>query len=160
LIETVATIGCDRVTKHVATATLADAPRQSFLADTVRLEYMENTGAFLGLGADWPAATRTAVFGVGNALLLIALVVVARRQRWPRLAQLGVAFFVAGGVSNLVDRALHGAVVDFLNVGIGPLRTGIFNVADMAIMLGAGLFVVESARADRNGRDPGPTAGV
>jgi signal peptidase II len=100
------------------------------------------------------------VFGVGNALLLIALVVVARRQRWPRLAQLGVAFFVAGGVSNLVDRALHGAVVDFLNVGIGPLRTGIFNVADMAIMLGAGLFVVESARADRNGRDPGPTAGV
>ena len=57
-----------------------------------------------------------------------------------------MAFFVAGGGSNLVDRALHGAVVDFLNVGIGPLRTGIFNVADMAIMLGAALLVVEGWR--------------
>ena len=51
----------------------------------------------------------------------------------------------SGGASNLYDRALNnGAVVDFLNIGIGPLRTGIFNIADMAILFGAGLFLIAS----------------
>lgn len=148
LVAIVATIGCDRVTKYVAATTLAEAPAQSFLADTFRLEYAENTGAFLGLGADWPQPLRRAVFDVGNALLLLALVVFAVRHRWRRGALLGVALFVAGGASNLVDRLVQGAVIDFMNVGIGSLRTGIFNVADVAIMLGAALLVAEGYRSD------------
>ena len=150
LIAIAATIGCDRVTKHVAATTLSEAPSRSFLADTFRLEYVENTGAFLGLGEDWPLAIRTAVFGVGNGVLLIALAVLAMRGRWPRLALLGVALFVAGGASNLLDRIIYGMVIDFMNVGIGSLRTGVFNVADMAIMLGAGILVLEGYRSDRH----------
>jgi signal peptidase II len=42
--------------------------------------------------------------------------------------------------------------VDFLNVGIGPLRTGIFNVADMAIMLGVALLIA-GLRAMENAED-------
>jgi signal peptidase II len=156
LVAIVATIGCDRVTKYAAATTLADAPAQSFLADTFRLEYAENTGAFLSLGADWPAPVRRAIFDVGNALLLLALVAFAVRGRWPGKAALGVALFVAGGASNLVDRFLYGAVIDFMNVGIGPLRTGIFNVADMAIMLGAGLLAVEGYRSERHGPSTSP----
>jgi len=139
----------DRVTKHVAATTLSEASSRSFLADTFRLEYVENTGAFLGLGADWPLPVRTAVFGVGNGLLLLAVAVVAMRSRWPRRSLVGVAIFVAGGASNLLDRITYGMVIDFMNVGIGPLRTGIFNVADMAIMLGAGIFVLEGYRSAR-----------
>ena len=150
LIAIGATIGCDRVTKHVAATTLAEAPSRSFLADTFRLEYVENTGAFLGLGAAWPLAVRTAVFGVGNGLLLVGLVVLAMRARWPRRALLGVALFVAGGASNLLDRITYGMVIDFMNVGIGALRTGIFNVADVAIMLGASILVLEGSRSDRH----------
>jgi hypothetical protein len=41
-----ATIGCDRVTKHFAAVSLSDAPTESFMMDTVRLEYAENAGAF------------------------------------------------------------------------------------------------------------------
>ena len=149
LITIGVTIGCDRVTKHVAATALSEAPSRSFLADTFRLEYVENTGAFLGLGADWPLGARTAVFGVGNGLLLAALVVLAKRGRWPGRALLGVALFVAGGASNLLDRITYGTVIDFMNVGIGPLRTGIFNVADVAIMLGAGILVLEGYRSDR-----------
>jgi signal peptidase II len=149
LIAIGATIGCDRVTKYVAATTLADAPARSFLADTFRLEYVENTGAFLGLGADWPLPIRRAVFAVANAFLLVALSVLAMRGRWSGRALCGVALFVAGGASNLVDRLAHGAVIDFMNVGIGPLRTGIFNVADMAIMLGAGILVLEGYRSGR-----------
>jgi signal peptidase II len=146
-----ATIGCDRVTKHVAVSALADAPVRSFLGDTLRLEYAENTGAFLGLGRDWPRQVRTAVFGIANGLLLVALALVARRARWPKPALFGVALFVAGGASNLLDRIAYGTVIDFMNVGIGAVRSGIFNVADMAIMLGAGILVFERVRTGRHG---------
>jgi signal peptidase II len=50
--------------------------------------------------------------------------------------------FVAGGISNWIDRVVNGSVVDFMNVGVGWLRTGIFNFADVAIMLGITLFVL------------------
>jgi signal peptidase II len=53
-----------------------------------------------------------------------------------------LALFVAGGASNWIDRVTRGSVVDFLNVGVGPLRTGVLNVADVAIMLGAGVIVI------------------
>jgi signal peptidase II len=148
LIAIATTIGCDRVTKHVAATLLSETPSRSFLADTVRLEYTENTGAFLGLGADWPLAVRTAIFGVGNAVLLLALAVVAVRGRWPRRALIGVALFIAGGASNLLDRATDGMVIDFMNVGIGPLRTGIFNVADLAIVLGAVILALGGYSSD------------
>jgi signal peptidase II len=46
----------------------------------------------------------------------------------------------AGGIGNLIDRFSWGYVRDFLNVGLGPIRTGIFNVADAAMM--AGCFLV------------------
>ena len=149
LIAIGATIGCDQVTKHIASTTLADVPSRSFLADTIRLDYAENPGAFLSLGAEWPAPVRTAVFGVSNAVLLVALAILAVRRRWPKRALLGAALFIAGGVSNLVDRIAYGMVIDFMNVGVGSLRTGIFNVADMAIMLGAGVLVVEGYRSRR-----------
>jgi len=44
------------------------------------------------------------------------------------------AFIAGGGISNIYDRMFNnGHVIDFMNAGIGPVRTGIFNVADMAI---------------------------
>jgi signal peptidase II len=148
LLAVTATFSCDRITKHVAVNTLAGNPSRSFLADTLRLEYAENAGAFMSLGAEWPARTRVAVFGIGNAFLLSVLVTVAIRRRWPRSALVGVALFAAGGASNLFDRILYGNVIDFMNVGIGPLRTGIFNVADMAVLLGATIVLWTSYRFD------------
>jgi len=139
-----ATIGCDRVTKQVAETKLTGMATHSFFADTIRLEYVENAGAFLGVGAEWSPAVRTALFGFGNGLLLLVMSVLAIRHRWPRLALVGIAFFVAGGASNLLDRLTRGSVIDFINVGLGPLRTGIFNVADVAIMLGVGLVIIAS----------------
>lgn len=140
------TIGCDRVTKQVATVLLAGAPVRSYLGDTVRLAYAQNTGGFLSLGADWPSPVRTGVFTVGTCVLLLWLLAAASRRRWSSVALLGITLFAAGASSNWIDRVLHGSVVDFLNVGIGPLRTGIFNVADVALLLGVALVVFTEAR--------------
>jgi signal peptidase II len=141
-----ATAGCDRVTKHLAMTTLAGMPGQSFLGDTIRLDYHENPGGFLSTGATWRPEIRAIVFQFLNAVVLTAAGFLALRHQWSRWAKTGLAMFLAGGVSNLVDRVATGRVIDFLNVGIGPFRTGIFNVADIAIVVGIALLLVEHWR--------------
>jgi signal peptidase II len=116
------------------------------LADTIRLEYVENTGGFLGLGGDLPAAWRTALFTVFTGVALSGMVVVAVRSRWRGWLLIGTSLVVTGGASNWIDRVVHGRVIDFLNLGVGPLRTGVFNVADVAIMVGAALLLLAGAR--------------
>ncbi len=80
------------------------------------------------------------------------LATLAVRRRTNDLATWGFAVFVAGGASNWIDRITRGSVVDFLNVGVGPVRTGVFNVADVAIMLGVGAFVLAEFQKDGRSR--------
>jgi signal peptidase II len=145
----VLTIGCDRVTKHAAVTMLAGAPEHSYLSDMIRLDYAENPGGFLSLGATLPPAVRTWLFTVATGATLITLVVLAVRRQHEVVSTIGLTLFFAGGISNWIDRFARGSVVDFLNLGIGPLRTGIFNVADVAILLGASLFVLAEFRRAR-----------
>lgn len=155
----VATIGCDRVTKHVAINELAGAPDRSFLADTVRLTYAENTGGFLSLGASLPPEVRTMIFVGITGLALAVMFVLALRSRASNKARFGLALLLAGGLSNWIDRVARGSVVDFMNVGVGPVRTGVFNVADVAIMLGAIVFVVAEIRRERTVSAPSEETG-
>jgi signal peptidase II len=140
-----ATAGCDRVTKHLAVTSLAGQPEQSYLGDVVRLDYHENSGGFLSTGSTWSKATRMAVFQVANGVFLLGTLFLAVRYKWSRSGRIGLVMFLAGGISNLADRIAFGSVIDFLNVGFGPVRTGIFNVADVAIMAGVGLLLVEQS---------------
>jgi signal peptidase II len=164
-----ACIGCDRATKRLAEAALAPGERLSFLGDTLRLELVHNRGAFLGLGASLPAEVRSHLLTWGVALLLAGALWIAFRPRAPAPVASGAALVAAGGAGNLWDRlATGGWVVDFLNLGVGPLRTGIFNVADLAIVAGAVLMawpasapvapgegVQDAEIADRGSRDRG-----
>ena len=142
LLVVASTIGCDRLTKRLATAELRGSPARSYLGDTVRLTYAENEGAFLGLGSSLPPALRFWLLSAGSGAALAALLWLPRRTRLGLAGLAGLGLVLAGGASNLWDRALGGAVVDFLNVGVGPLRTGIFNVADMAITAGVALVLL------------------
>ena len=152
LFAIVATIGCDQVTKRVATSSLAGTSGRSYLGGIVQMAYVENTGGFLGLGADLPPAARTAIFTGATGIMLLAMIAVTIRERLQGWALLGATLFVAGGASNWVDRLANGRVVDFMNVGVGPVRTGIFNVADVALMLGGIMLAVSEYR--RLSRDP------
>jgi signal peptidase II len=148
----VATAGCDRVTKHYAMLTLAGGPAVSYLGDTVRLDYHENAGGFLSAGATWDPRLRIVVFQFANGAFLLGTLLLAYRHKWSRLGAIGLIAFVAGGVSNLIDRIAIGTVIDFMNVGVGSWRTGIFNVADVAIMAGAALLAVDHWRDRRSPR--------
>jgi signal peptidase II len=138
-------IGCDQATKRLATTELRDTGTQSFLGDTFRLGYAENPGAFLGMGGRLGGSAQFWIFTVGvGALLIAALGYLALRARHlGGLQAIAVALLVGGGLSNWFDRVVNeGRVVDFMNLGIGPVRTGIFNVADVAIVVGVALMVL------------------
>jgi signal peptidase II len=151
LLPVVATVGCDRVTKRLAIENLAGGPTHSFLGDMIRLTYAENTGGFLSLGAGMPPALRTAIFTIATGAILVLMAALAWRHRGSAWHAAAFSLFIAGGASNWFDRVNDGSVVDFLNVGIGWLRTGIFNVADVAIMVGAALFVFAELRSRSTG---------
>jgi signal peptidase II len=137
-------VGCDQATKAIAKAHIPAQPPWSYLGDTVRLQLAHNTGAFLSLGASLPDKWRQGLLSAGVACVLLALLayaLIAKSMR-PRVL-LGLALVIAGGFSNLIDRLVYGGyVVDFMNLGIGWLRTGIFNVADIAITTGVMLLVL------------------
>jgi signal peptidase II len=147
-----ATVGCDGVTKHMAVEHLAGLPTRSVLADTIRVGYAENRGGFLGLGEDLPESIRTALFSFATGAFLVLLAGFAWRTGWQGWRAVAVALFVAGGFSNWVDRLGDGRVVDFLNVGVGGIRTGIFNFADVAILSSIVLYLSAEYIASRRRR--------
>jgi signal peptidase II len=143
-----AVIASDQATKLIAMDRLQLGALHSYLGDTFRLQLAHNYGAFLSLGASLSEGLRHAVWsvGVGCVLAILALyALLAKEMNRPTL--LALALILAGGLSNLYDRLAYGGyVIDFLNVGIGGLRTGIFNIADMGIMAGAILILVGAVR--------------
>ena len=137
-------VGCDRITKTAAQQFLAYEPPQSWFHNTVRLEYAENTGAFLSLGGGLSKELRIVLFQVFPALWLVGLTVfLFIANQTPLSSAIAWSLVLAGGLSNLLDRIIHdGRVIDFINLGIGTLRTGIFNVADVCITIGISLLLL------------------
>ena len=98
----------------------------------------------MGLGARLPGSVRfwSLTVLVGVALIGVLRFVWTSQEMNHPMSILGVSLILGGGFSNLIDRMLNsGAVVDFVSMGVGNLRTGIFNLADVAIMIGAGMLL-------------------
>jgi signal peptidase II len=158
LLTLLITAGCDQVTKQIAREQLAPGDAVVLWEGAVRLHYSENHGAFLSAGADLGEAARFAIFTLGVAVILVALSLYLLTARglsfWPTVA---MAMVVGGGLGNLIDRvAREGAVVDFLNVGIGSVRTGIFNLADVFIVGGVGFLLLWSLFGEQPTGKPEP----
>jgi signal peptidase II len=144
-------VGCDQMTKVVATAALSSGPAVSYFGDTVRLSYAENAGGFLSFGDHFSPTVRSWIFGGVPALtILVLLVIIVRSPTLRQTHLVAMALYIGGGLGNLIDRVVFGVVRDFLNVGVGPVRTGIFNLADVAVMAGVVIlcFVAANAAVD------------
>ncbi len=143
-----ATVGIDRITKVIARDRLEPGPSISLFGGIVRLFYVENTGAFLGLGSGLSETTRFWLFTllVGGFLLGLLLYILWSSDL-SLLEVIGFSLILGGGLGNLIDRVLYDYVIDFMLVGIGRLRTGVFNVADVAITVGVGLLFWRSIRS-------------
>ncbi len=137
-------VGCDQLAKTAARAYLPGSGVHSYLGDTLRLQFAQNPGAFLSLGESLPPAIRYDGFTIAVGAFVVALLgwaLLSSRLRWRE--RLAVTAIGAGGLGNLIDRLrFDGAVTDFLNLGVGSLRTGIFNLADATLMLGLLVLVI------------------
>jgi signal peptidase II len=148
----VSCVGCDHAAKQAAEQWLADGGGLSLLAGVVQLQLVANPGAFLSLGAGLPEALRHFLL-IGLAPLALALVScwVWRSPGASRTQTVALGLVAGGGLANWLDRVLDdGAVTDFVSLGLGPLRTGIFNLADVAIVAGV-LALLRAGASSRSG---------
>lgn len=132
-------IGCDRVTKDLAKEHLKGKPSLSYLHNTVKLEYVENTGAALSLGDNLPKTASLILLSLLPLLILLTLFVYTIRnsRNIKILKMLLLSMIFAGGVGNIIDRIFFDRhVPDFIIIGFKDLHTGVFNIADVCIMTG------------------------
>jgi signal peptidase II len=140
-------LASDQYTKQIARDNLSGRP-SVFLDGMVVLQHTENTGAFLSLGATLDSGTRFLIFTFGIGVFLAgAIWMLVRRSNMGLWTTITTTLIVAGGIGNLIDRAVKGSVTDFMNVGIGWLRTGVFNIADVAIMVGIFGMLIASLKS-------------
>ena len=109
----------------------------------LRLVLVYNRGAafgFLGEASGWQLPFFAAVGAIVSIVIVIRLVRAAATQKWFEVA---LVLILAGAVGNLIDRIRVGYVVDFIELYYGAWRFPAFNVADMAIFLGALMLILE-----------------
>ena len=137
-------IGCDRVTKDLAKEHLKDKPGHSYLNNTVKLQYVENTGAALSLGDELPKTASLVLLSLIPLIILLVLFIYSIRNsgKFNLFKMLLFALIFSGGIGNITDRILFDRhVPDFIILGFNNLHTGVFNIADVCVMFGViGLF--------------------
>jgi signal peptidase II len=131
-------MGCDQMTKHVARSIFPNRERRVTSIGIVHFRYAENPGGLMGIGEDLPEGVRfwllTVATGAGLGVLIGFLL---RQPRVSMLQGSGLSLLAGGGTSNLLDRLINeGRVVDFMVIRVGELQTGVFNLADVAIITG------------------------
>ena len=144
IVTLLSCVGCDQVTKSIARQNLVTGESLSFSGNLFILQYIENQGAFLSLGAGAHEQTRFLIFTVIAGLFLIGMACyIIFSKKVTKAEVIAFSMVIGGGIGNLIDRVFNnGRVIDFMNIGIGRIRTGIFNIADVAILFGVFLVIV------------------
>ena len=137
-------VALDRLSKLAIERNLSLHDSISPIPGFFRLTHVENRGAAFGLFADSPSEWKIA----GLVLFsLVALVIVAtllwKNSHSMTTTGIGLSLILGGAIGNLWDRVFSGHVVDFLLFYVGQYQWPAFNVADSAIVIGAGLLVFE-----------------
>jgi signal peptidase II len=146
LLCLVGVIGCDHATKVTAKAALEGAQPLNLVSGVLDLRYAENRDtAFSALRWLHIAGKEQLLLALASLGFVALLVAWWRRRGAGRIEQAGYALVAAGAIGNIADRATRGYVVDFIHLAHWP----IFNVADVAICVGAGLIALARARVVR-----------
>jgi len=141
----------DLITKHLAGIYFKNSSPLYFFYNTVMIVYTENTGAFLGMGADWPPAAKYLALIIIPMILCFYGLYYCLFKEKQTMKLILIVSIIAGGLGNLIDRLVNNfTVIDFLNFGIGPVRTGILNVADLSVTFGVVLFLIYESRLNSN----------
>jgi signal peptidase II len=134
----------DRWTKRLVAARIAMYAHIQIIPGFFRLTHTENTGAAFSLFADSPSHWKTALLiGFSVIAMLIVSGLLWRQTRALTTTGIALSLILGGAVGNLWDRVASGRVVDFLLFYVKQYQWPVFNLADSAIVVGAGLLVIE-----------------
>jgi signal peptidase II len=139
-----AVVALDQLTKAIVRQVLPLGESRSLISDFLDFTHVHNTGAAFGLlnTADFPY--KSIVMIAVAAVALVAIAAYATQLGFhERLARFGLALILGGAFGNLIDRAIAGFVVDFVDVYWGTAHFWAFNVADAAITIGAILVLLD-----------------
>lgn len=143
-------VGCDQFTKAIVRNQIAPSEQITVIADHLTLTNIENSGAFLSMGQTWWQPLKSILFIVLPIVVLLwgmyYMLRLGGTRPWLTLA---LSFAIGGGIGNMIDRVLYGSVTDFVHIRVGPLQTGIFNMADVSIMIGVGVLLLFALRGRR-----------
>lgn len=138
-------VALDQLTKWLVMADFYLHESREVIPGFFHLTYITNTGAAFGLLAGEKTMLRQAFF-IGVAMLALAVIILTYRHvsAQGRLFVHAIGLIAGGAVGNLIDRLRFGAVVDFLDFFVKGYHWPAFNVADAAITIGVGLFILGS----------------
>lgn len=121
------------------------------IKDYFQLIWVENKGAFLGMGSDMNPTLRL-IFLLILPTIVLAYVIyyIIKTKELDRLSLIAFCCIAGGGIANVFDRIVFGEVTDFFYIDLGGIfRTGIFNVADLSVTIGMIMLLV-SGFSSRN----------
>lgn len=134
----------DQITKSIVEHSIAHGVVIPVISGFFNIIHTENSGIafslFAGASSWWKMAL---LIGVSLALLATVVIVALKSGEMNWVTGVGLALIVGGASSNLLDRIRFGQVVDFLDVYYRSYHWPTFNVADSAIVVGAGLLILE-----------------
>jgi signal peptidase II len=144
LLIAVMVVLLDRVTKLAVARNISLHDSVQIIPDFFRLTHVENRGAAFGLFADSPSEWKIWMLVLFSVVALIVVsTLLWRNSHSMTTTGVGLSLILGGAIGNLWDRLISGRVVDFLLFYIGQYQWPAFNVADSAIVVGAGLLVIE-----------------
>ncbi|WP_394748604.1 signal peptidase II [Spongiimicrobium salis] len=136
-------IGCDQISKDIVRKKVVSHDYIEILSDNFILTNVENTGAMLGFGQSLsPILKIIFLQSLPILVLLFLLYRILKKQNLDKWMVVAFAFVIGGGIGNLIDRVAYGSVTDFFQIKVGPLKTGIFNMADVSVTSGAILIFI------------------
>jgi signal peptidase II len=139
----------DQLTKRMVEDAIPEHAVIPIFPSFLNLTHVKNPGAAFGLFADSPAPWKTfllVAISVAVLAIVIRIVLKSPALAWP--SGVGLALIAGGAVSNLLDRVRDGRVVDFLDIFVGPYHWPAFNLADSAIVVGAGFVILHLLHSD------------
>lgn len=135
-------IGCDQISKSMVRKNVSAEDYIPLIADNFILTNVENTGAMLGFGENLPPVLKLILLqALPVFVLLILLYRTLLKTYLNNILALAFSFVIGGGIGNIIDRIAYGSVTDFFLLKAGIFKTGIFNMADVSVTIGA-LFIL------------------
>lgn len=139
----VVNIALDQISKVLVRQYVTPYKTTELIGDKFILTNVENTGAFLSLGSNLNPTLKS-IFLLALPILVLGYVTyyILSNTALDKLSTFAFACIIGGGIANVYDRIVYGSVTDFLHIDLGSIfKTGVFNVADMSVMLGMGLLL-------------------